>query len=127
MWKSIFGQSLYQLAVTFVLYFAGSRLLPFGLPEEVQRVETLVFNTYVWMQIFNMWNSRQHDNTLKHLRGRAQQLALPRDDDRDDGTSGIFRRLAHGLGNGPFLLCLACCLWSLVCSYAACWTGRSSV
>jgi P-type Ca2+ transporter type 2C len=55
MWKTIIGQSVYQLAVTYVLYFAGPRIFPYKTKVEIQQVETLVFNTYVWMQIFNMY------------------------------------------------------------------------
>jgi P-type Ca2+ transporter type 2C len=55
MWKPIFGQSLYQTAVTLVLYFLGPRLFPSGTDGDFQQLETLVFNTYVWMQIFNMY------------------------------------------------------------------------
>jgi len=51
MWKTIIVQSIYQTAVTLVLYFAGSRIFPYSAEE----ISTLVFNTYVWMQIFNMY------------------------------------------------------------------------
>jgi Ca2+-transporting ATPase len=52
MWKTIITQSIYQIAVTLVLYFAGSRMFPHYSDAEIG---TLVFNTYVWMQIFNMY------------------------------------------------------------------------
>jgi Ca2+-transporting ATPase len=52
MWKTIITQSIYQTAVTLVLYFAGSRMFPHYSDAEIG---TLVFNTYVWMQIFNMY------------------------------------------------------------------------
>ena len=55
MWKTIVGQSAYQLAVTLVLYFVGPRIFAFGTAEEKRQVETLVFNTYVWMQVWNMY------------------------------------------------------------------------
>ncbi|KAH8901093.1 calcium-translocating P-type ATPase [Thozetella sp. PMI_491] len=69
MWKTISGQSLYQLTVTFVLYFAGPRIFPYGTEDEVQQVETLVFNAYVCMQIGNMYNCRQYDNTFNIFEG----------------------------------------------------------
>lgn len=53
MWKMIIGQSLYQLAVTFILYFGGVRILSYD-EEERKNIPTLVFNSFVWMQIFNM-------------------------------------------------------------------------
>jgi Ca2+-transporting ATPase len=55
MWKTIIASSAYQLAVTFTLYFAGPRIFPYGTDAEVKRVQTLVFNTYVWMQVALMY------------------------------------------------------------------------
>jgi P-type Ca2+ transporter type 2C len=51
MWKTIIVQSIYQTAVTLILYFAGSHIFSYRTEE----ISTLVFNTYVWMQIFNMY------------------------------------------------------------------------
>ncbi|KAF2423678.1 putative calcium transporting P-type ATPase [Tothia fuscella] len=65
MWKMIIGQSIFQLVVTFVLVFAGPGFL--GYPDRVQ--STLVFNVFVWMQIFNAINSRRIDNTFNVLEG----------------------------------------------------------
>lgn len=59
MWKMIITQSLVQLIVTFLLYFGGPGW--FGYPDKQQ--STLVFNVFVWMQIFNAINSRKIDNT----------------------------------------------------------------
>ena len=53
MWKMIIGQSIYQLIVTLVLNFKGNEILGYKTEFEKSRLETLVFNTYVWMQIFN--------------------------------------------------------------------------
>jgi Ca2+-transporting ATPase len=54
MWKMIIGQSIYQLAVTLALDFSGESILGYdGLDKD--RLETLVFNTYVWMQFFNQY------------------------------------------------------------------------
>ena len=55
MWKMIFGQSLYQLAVTLILYFAGAAILSYHTDLQTAQLQTLIFNTYVWMQIFNMY------------------------------------------------------------------------
>lgn len=61
MWKMIIGQAIYQLVVTFVLYFAGMRI--FGYAESRRReLDTIVFNSFVWMQIFNEFNNRRLDN-----------------------------------------------------------------
>ena len=53
MWKMIIGQSIYQLIVTLVLNFAGNEILGYETEFERSRLETLIFNSYVWMQVFN--------------------------------------------------------------------------
>jgi Ca2+-transporting ATPase len=53
MWKMIIGQAIYQLVVTLVLNFAGNEILGYKSEFEKSRLETLIFNTFVWMQIFN--------------------------------------------------------------------------
>ena len=55
MWKMIVGQSIYQLVVTLVLNFAGDRILGDYTGQDEDTLETLVFNTYVWMQFFNQY------------------------------------------------------------------------
>lgn len=55
MWKTIIGQSIYHLAVTIVLYFAGQQIFHASSALETQQLQTLVFNTYVWLQIFSMY------------------------------------------------------------------------
>jgi P-type Ca2+ transporter type 2C len=58
MWKMIIGQAIYQLAVTFVLYY-GAHAIGIAEVEDssvgATRLDGLVFNTFVWMQIFNQW------------------------------------------------------------------------
>ncbi|KAI1100796.1 calcium-translocating P-type ATPase [Jackrogersella minutella] len=70
MWKMILGQAIYQLAITFILYYAATTI---GIVEEnsPQR-STLVFNTFVWMQIFNQWNNRRLDNHFNIFEGLFQ-------------------------------------------------------
>lgn len=53
MWKMMIGQSIYQLVVTFVLNFAGKPIFNHSIGDD--RLNTVVFNTFVWMQIFNQW------------------------------------------------------------------------
>jgi P-type Ca2+ transporter type 2C len=53
MWKMIIGQSIFQLVVILVLNFAGNEILGYENDDERDRLETLIFNIYVWMQIFN--------------------------------------------------------------------------
>ena len=54
MWKMIFGQAVYQLVVTLILNFAGNSILNYDSTQSTQ-LHTLVFNTFVWMQIFNQY------------------------------------------------------------------------
>jgi P-type Ca2+ transporter type 2C len=71
MWKMIIGQAIYQLAVTLVLYFTGGSILGYDLNDSQQQLElnTIVFNTFVWMQIFNEFNNRRLDNRFNIFEG----------------------------------------------------------
>jgi P-type Ca2+ transporter type 2C len=55
MWKMIIGQAIYQLVVTFILNFGGQSILSYQSEREKAQLKTLVFNTFVWMQIFNQY------------------------------------------------------------------------
>ncbi|KEF50827.1 calcium-translocating P-type ATPase, PMCA-type [Exophiala aquamarina CBS 119918] len=68
MWKMITGQATYQLVVTLTLYFAGMHIFSY---EPARRIElnTIVFNSFVWMQIFNELNSRRLDNKFNIFEG----------------------------------------------------------
>jgi len=55
MWKMIFGEAIYQLTITLLLYFGSYSILSYQSEREIEQVPTLVFNTFVWMQIFNQW------------------------------------------------------------------------
>jgi P-type Ca2+ transporter type 2C len=69
MWKMIIFQSIYQLVVTLVLYFAGAAILNYEGTEQDRELQTLVFNTFVWMQIFNALNNRRLDNRFNIFEG----------------------------------------------------------
>jgi P-type Ca2+ transporter type 2C len=69
MWKMIIGQAIYQLTVTLILHFGGEKILSHDSPVEQARMPTLVFNTFVWMQIFNAINNRRLDNKLNIFEG----------------------------------------------------------
>jgi P-type Ca2+ transporter type 2C len=78
MWKMIIGQSIYQLAITLALYFAGPHLTSifpsFNDPKDENNYDftTTVFNTFVLMQIFNQYNCRRLDNKSNVLEGVLQ-------------------------------------------------------
>ncbi|XP_065856779.1 calcium-transporting ATPase 4, plasma membrane-type-like [Euphorbia lathyris] len=59
MWRNIFGQSVYQLVVLGVLNFDGERLLELSGSDATDIVNTLIFNSFVFCQVFNQINSRQ--------------------------------------------------------------------
>ncbi|KAJ5742347.1 hypothetical protein N7533_011756 [Penicillium manginii] len=74
MWKMILGQTVYKLTVIFILYFAGDKLLGAhldnsDLDHRSKQLSTVVFNTFVWMQIFNMFNNRRLDNKFNIFEG----------------------------------------------------------
>ncbi|KAI5293047.1 plasma membrane calcium [Ascosphaera acerosa] len=79
MWKMIIGQAIYQLVVTFVLYFAGAKILGYDVAanEHLQKeLDTIVFNTFVWMQIFNEFNNRRLDNHFNIFEGALKNYWL---------------------------------------------------
>ena len=51
----IIGQAIYQLVITLLLYYGSPTILAYDTPAERSQLNTLVFNTFVWMQIFNQW------------------------------------------------------------------------
>jgi P-type Ca2+ transporter type 2C len=55
MWKMIIGQSIFQLVVTLILNFRGLMILNYTTEDEKKQLATLVFNAFVWMQIFNQY------------------------------------------------------------------------
>ncbi|KAK5691360.1 plasma membrane calcium [Elasticomyces elasticus] len=67
MWKIIIGQTIYQLIVTFVLYYARPSILNYVIDGD--EIRSVVFNAFVWMQIFNMFNARRLDNKFNVLQG----------------------------------------------------------
>ena len=69
MWKMIIGQAIYQLVVTLILYFAGPSIFRYSGEDEMEQLQTMVFNTFVWMQIFNSLNNRRLDNRFNILEG----------------------------------------------------------
>ncbi|KAI1826986.1 putative calcium P-type ATPase [Xylaria intraflava] len=78
MWKMIIGQAIYQLAVTFALYY-GAYSIGIAQREDLSQVfatrrDSLVFNTFVWMQIFNQWNNRRLDNRFNILEGITKNI-----------------------------------------------------
>lgn len=65
MWRNILAQALYQIAVLSTLPFKGESI--FGFSKTVNH--TLIFNTFVLCQVFNVFNARQlkRKNVFKGL------------------------------------------------------------
>lgn len=59
MWRNIIGQSLYQLLVLGALMFGGERLLNIKGADSKSVINTLIFNSFVFCQVFNEINSRE--------------------------------------------------------------------
>lgn len=70
MCKQILGQAIFQIVVCFVLHWAGLRIL--GLesnPTTDAELSALVFNVFVFCQIFNQINCRRLDRHLNCFEG----------------------------------------------------------
>lgn len=79
MWANMLGQALYQIAVVMFLLFGGAEAFGFeeghlvesddglypGYKKENSIHYTLIFNTFVWMQLFNEINSRNLEGECK--------------------------------------------------------------
>jgi len=59
MWRNIIGQALYQLLVLGTLMFNGKRILNIEGPNADRTINTLIFNSFVFCQVFNEINSRE--------------------------------------------------------------------
>ncbi|KAG0366024.1 hypothetical protein BGZ54_005918 [Gamsiella multidivaricata] len=89
MWKMILGQAVLQLVITFVLEYKGMDILNYNtVPSSLdalvaqngdipnayrtfkrQELDSMVFNTFVFLQIFNEVNCRRLDNRLNIFAG----------------------------------------------------------
>ncbi|KAK7252773.1 hypothetical protein RIF29_36967 [Crotalaria pallida] len=59
MWRNILGQSLYQFMVIWFLQSKGKSLFSLDGPDSDLVLNTLIFNTFVFCQVFNEINSRE--------------------------------------------------------------------
>ncbi|XP_062208740.1 calcium-transporting ATPase 1, plasma membrane-type isoform X5 [Phragmites australis] len=59
MWRNIIGQSIYQLIVLGLLLFRGKSLLQMNGAHADALLNTFIFNTFVFCQVFNEVNSRE--------------------------------------------------------------------
>ncbi|EPB81850.1 hypothetical protein HMPREF1544_11434 [Mucor circinelloides 1006PhL] len=68
MWKMIIGQSIYQLGVILVLLYTDI----LHLSHDLATLQTVIFTTFVFCQIFNEVNCRRIDNQLNIFKGVYQ-------------------------------------------------------
>ncbi|XP_015963828.1 calcium-transporting ATPase 2, plasma membrane-type [Arachis duranensis] len=59
MWRNILGQSLYQFMVIWFLQSRGKSIFSLDGPNSDLVLNTLIFNTFVFCQVFNEINSRE--------------------------------------------------------------------
>ncbi|XP_057852150.1 calcium-transporting ATPase 10, plasma membrane-type [Cryptomeria japonica] len=59
MWRNIFGQVVYQLSVMWTLQVEGKKLFKLDGPNEDLVLNTLIFNSFVFCQVFNEISSRE--------------------------------------------------------------------
>ncbi|KAJ1650286.1 plasma membrane calcium [Dispira simplex] len=66
MWKMILGQAMLQTVVCLVLYYKGGSIFGLDTNDEYENMQlrTLVFNTFVFLQIFNEVNARELSNKM---------------------------------------------------------------
>eukprot|EP00055_Hartaetosiga_balthica_P018791 m.135364 g.135364 ORF g.135364 m.135364 type:complete len:1429 (-) comp9952_c0_seq1:212-4498(-) len=99
MLRQIIGHSIYQLVIILILIFHGHKIfnIESGHTSDVPTQHfTIVFNTFVWMQIFNEFNARVIDDRLVYTYGNGKVLR---------GPIGAFLRPFHGfLNNNIFIL-----------------------
>lgn len=77
MWRNIAVQGCYQLVVLFGILFKGDLFFNgdgYNLPAGEKYIQsrphyTVIFNAFVWCQIFNEFNSRRLDNEPSAFRG----------------------------------------------------------
>lgn len=74
MWANMLGQAFFQVLVTLLLLFQGPSWFGIQRGDIVEKEEdknslhyTIIFNTFVWMQLFNEINSRNLHGECKYL------------------------------------------------------------
>lgn len=75
MWRFIATSAAYQCFWLFLVYYGGpARLDAYAADDE--RVTSMVFNTFVWCQLFNMLNARKVDDSFGVLSGMRRSYTF---------------------------------------------------
>ncbi|KAI9168440.1 plasma membrane calcium [Blastocladiella emersonii ATCC 22665] len=72
MWKMIFGQSLYQVVTTTILAYLSGSLFGFDDHIDHKHKSAIVFNAFVWMQLFNLFNGRMIHGEINVFKGMTK-------------------------------------------------------
>ena len=82
MWANMLGQAFFQIIVTLLLLFLGPSwfdIEPGHIAEKEKRNSvhyTIIFNCFVWMQLFNEINSRNLNGECKSITGMKRNVFL---------------------------------------------------
>jgi Ca2+ transporting ATPase len=75
MWANMLGQASYQITIIMILLFDGPRIFDLDPGHVVEDTGensvhyTLIFNTFVWMQLFNEFNARKLKGEFNVFKG----------------------------------------------------------
>lgn len=69
-WVNILGQALYQIAIQLWLLNGGHKF--FGVQKGSIEHQTVIFNVFVLMQVFNEFNARHLDRTVNVFKGLSR-------------------------------------------------------
>jgi Ca2+-transporting ATPase len=74
MWKMVFGQALYQVAAMMIMIFLGPRFFSLDMTAQQgqRQLATFVFNSFVFMQLFNEVNCRRLGRKFNIFKGIFQ-------------------------------------------------------
>jgi len=84
MWASMIGQASYQLTVIMTLLFKGPEIFGFKAGDIVEKIDkqnsehyTMIFNAFVWMQLFNEINCRNVKGESNVFKGIFRNWLFP--------------------------------------------------
>ncbi|CAN6459352.1 unnamed protein product [Victoria cruziana] len=78
MWRNILGQAIYQFIIIWYLQARGWELFQLDGPDGNLTLNTLIFNSFVFCQVFNEINSREMEtiNVFKGILGNYVFLGV---------------------------------------------------
>jgi len=71
MWKMILGQAFFQIGAILSMFYFGPRIFTLDIEEPLglKQLRTFIFNTFVFLQLFNEINCRRLDKRLNIFKG----------------------------------------------------------